>query len=195
MHDRLRAAVAHRRGAIAMRRDVDEPRADTQSRLGRETNRARHPGAAAEQEQPAARALVRRPRPRRQRVRELAYLEPRERRLELVREILPAGRGRRARCRPCNRTRDRDRGLASAPTNVTVAVARIASPSGRPVSACRPLGISSARIGAPLEFATATAAAKSPVERTIGADAEQRVDDDRPTGIQRPLRSRPSARS
>ena len=54
-----------------MRRDIDEPRADAQRRLGRQADRARHSRAAADEQQPAARALVRAARPPRQRALEI----------------------------------------------------------------------------------------------------------------------------
>ena len=67
--------------------------------------------------------------------------------------------------------------------NVAVALARSSARCATPVSASRPLGTSSARIGAPLAFAQSTQFAWACSQRTRQPDAEQAVDDEcRPPG-------------
>ena len=169
----------HGRDAVGMGRDVDEPRAGSQRRLRREPDRARHRRAAADDQQPAVRALVRGPRSRRQRALDLLDPEPHERRREARGRDRPATRDRRARSARRSRRPRRGTALASSATNVTVTAARTATPSGQPVSACEPARHVERQHGRRRRVDRGDRGRELALERPVGADAEQRVDDRR----------------
>ena len=161
-----------------MSRDVDEPGADAQRRLGRQADRARHPGTAAVEQQPAARALVRGAPARGQRALELRAREPRERGRKTVGEL-----GREAEVGELERPRvvagpaevepllqaDEGHGraradrLAERQPQVRVQTARNVEREDRQAARIR-----GGHGGCVVAF-----------ERSVHADAEQRVDDHR----------------
>ena len=104
-------------------------------------------------------------------------------------EPMPARIAVRSQCRACAPTRRRTgpvRRSVSRPglraMNVAVAKARMAGACACPVAASTPLGMSSARIGAPLAFAHSTSSAIAAFRRPREADPEQAVDHERPAG-------------